>query len=133
MPFQKEKLMSVHRPKPAETSPPPPVPELVPAFRKIFNQITPRELKAAAIEGEVDIDSELHAMIETLEVRIAQIRRKEYRAWSKFPEKLKALALELLKQSRRMTDLPPMPTESSRLRKFNSTEEWKQSLTEPEQ
>jgi hypothetical protein len=90
--------------------------------------INPRLLKLEAMRGEIDIDQELAAIEEALEVRLAQIKRKSHIAWQKFPAQLIAHGKTLIEQGKRMEKLSPMPTESQPLYKFNSPREWQQSL-----
>jgi hypothetical protein len=123
--------MSNHRPKPAETLSRTLEPEQLITPRDIFKQITRKALKTAAIEGEIEIDSELTEIDQTLKTRIAQIERKSHIAWPGFPERLIAHGKALIEQGKRMTRLPPMPEQGRPApRKFNSPEEWQRSLTE---
>jgi hypothetical protein len=90
--------------------------------------INPKLLKLEAVRREIDIDQELAAIEETLETRLAQIRRKSHIAWQKFPARLLAHGKRLIEQGKRMAKLSPMPTKSRPLRKFNSPQEWQRSL-----
>jgi len=122
--------MSQHRPKPEDTSAPePPAEEKADVYRRIMKQITSKALKAAAIDGEMEIDEELHEIIQTLEDRLSQVGRKAFIAWPEFPQLLIAYGKALIKQGKRMKQLSPMPESGRWLRRSNSVEEWQRSLT----
>jgi hypothetical protein len=90
--------------------------------------INPRLLKLEAMRGEIDIDQELASIEETLETILAQVGRKSHIVWQKFSARLIAHGKRLIEQGARMAKLPPMPTKSRPLRRFNSPQEWQQSL-----
>ena len=98
------------------------------AIPKILKAVSPKVLKMAAVRGEIEIDQELAAIEETLEIRLAQIKRKSHIAWPGFPTRLIAHGEALIGQGKRMRELSPMPTEDRPLRKFNSPQEWRQNL-----
>jgi hypothetical protein len=125
--------MAQHRPKTHDTSELEPVAEEKQVdYRRVMRQITSRALKAAAIDGEMEIDEELHEIIQTLEERLAQIGRKAFIAWPEFPQLLIAYGKAFIAQGKRMKQLSSMPESGRWLRRSNSVEEWKRSLTGPE-
>lgn len=83
----------------------------------------------AALRGEIEIIQELEGIIQMLEMRVAQIKRKSHQAWGKFPERLATQAHALLEQAEKMSELAPMPAEDRSLRKFDSPREWQRSLS----
>jgi hypothetical protein len=124
--------MSQHRPKLQDPNEPAPAEqeEKKVDYRRVIKQITSRALKAAAIDGEMEIDEELHEIIETLKSRVDQIERKKFITWSEFPELLIAYGKAFIAQGKRMKTLPAMPEHGRPLRRFNSVEDWHRSLEE---
>jgi hypothetical protein len=97
------------------------------SFREIMREISPAALRETAIQGEMDL-------LDELETRLAQIRRKSHVAWYRFPELLVAYSqtlfeygAALVEQGNRIAKLPDMPRKSRPLRKFNDVDEWKES------
>lgn len=124
--------MSQHRPKPQESGAPAEEDTKAYYSRNVSKQITSKALKAAAIEGEIEIDEELSEIYQTLKDRLAQIRRKAFVARPEFPERLIAYGKAFVAQGERMARLPLMPEQGRPLRKFSSAEEWRRELTESE-
>src|SRR5215472_17893795 len=98
----------MHRPNPEHTHEPEPTPT---PSAPIWKQLSRSELNRAAIAGEIEIDHELAAIEQALEVRIAQIKRKQHRAWSMFAARLIGHGRALLEQGMRIAELAPMPTQ----------------------
>ena len=89
-------------------------------IKEILEQISPKALKNAAIKGEFEIILEfgqlkeiLNTIDEALRVRVQQIGRKEYRAWSEFPRRLEAYGHEFIVLAHKLADAPKMPTEDA--------------------